>query len=120
MTSSLTPSSRGGGWKHWPWTSGRDWRPTPARGALMIAGSMDGPHALALGERLLDLFADAGLSPPTARAGHLLIAFGSDRSPWSSPTWAKSSRPQRDQNVSIAELVSSMRAAAAGWPPPQH
>jgi hypothetical protein len=46
----------------------------------MIGGPMDGPHALALNERLLELLADAGL-PPTdaARASYLLIVhvFGS-------------------------------------------
>jgi TetR/AcrR family tetracycline transcriptional repressor len=52
----------------------------PGAVSLMIGGPMDGPHALALNERLLELLADAGL-PPTdaARASYLLIVhvFGS-------------------------------------------
>ena len=43
---------------------------------LMIGGPMDGPHALALNERLLDLLADAGLSSvDAARAAYLLIVY---------------------------------------------
>ncbi|WP_315095593.1 TetR/AcrR family transcriptional regulator [uncultured Cellulomonas sp.] len=52
----------------------------PGAVPLMIGGPMDGPHALALNERLLDLLADAGLDPAdAARAAYLLIvyAFGS-------------------------------------------
>jgi hypothetical protein len=92
----------------------------PGAVALMIAGSMDGPHALALGERLLDLFADAGLSPPTARAGHLLIAFYSNRSPWRSPTWAKSSRPNTcvPRNSGILEAGCGYRCRSGACMPP--
>ena len=43
---------------------------------LMIGGPMDGPHALALNERLLELLADAGLDPvDAARAAYLLIVY---------------------------------------------
>jgi AcrR family transcriptional regulator len=43
---------------------------------LMISGPMDGPQALALNERLLELLADAGLDPThAARAGYLLIVY---------------------------------------------
>jgi AcrR family transcriptional regulator len=43
---------------------------------LMLGGPMDGPHALALGERLLEVLADAGLDPPNAaRASYLLIVY---------------------------------------------
>ena len=42
----------------------------------MIGGPMDGPHALALNERLLELLADAGLDPTdAARAAYLLIVY---------------------------------------------
>jgi hypothetical protein len=49
----------------------------PAAVPLMIGGPMDGPHALALDERLLELLADAGLDDPTdtARAAYLLIVY---------------------------------------------
>jgi len=48
----------------------------PGAVPLMIGGPMDGPHALALGERLLELLADAGLSPTdAARASYLLIVY---------------------------------------------
>jgi TetR/AcrR family transcriptional regulator, tetracycline repressor protein len=52
----------------------------PGAVPLMIGGPMDGPHALALNERLLELLSDAGLNPTDAtRASYLLIvyAFGS-------------------------------------------
>ena len=48
----------------------------PAVVPLMIGGPMDGPHALALNERLLELLADAGLNPTdAARAAYLLIVY---------------------------------------------
>lgn len=43
---------------------------------LLLGGPMDGPHALALGERLLEVFADAGLEPDdAARASHLFVTY---------------------------------------------
>jgi TetR/AcrR family transcriptional regulator, tetracycline repressor protein len=48
----------------------------PGAVPLMIGGPMDGPHALALNERLLELLADAGLDPvDAARAAYLLIVY---------------------------------------------
>lgn len=48
----------------------------PAAVPLMISGPMDGPHARALNERLLELLADAGLNPTdAARASYLLIVY---------------------------------------------
>jgi TetR/AcrR family tetracycline transcriptional repressor len=48
----------------------------PGAVPLMLGGPMDGPNALALGERLLELLADAGLSPTNAaRASYLLIVY---------------------------------------------
>jgi TetR/AcrR family transcriptional regulator, tetracycline repressor protein len=48
----------------------------PAVVPLMIGGPMNGPHALALNERLLELLADAGLDPPeAARAAYVLIVY---------------------------------------------
>jgi TetR/AcrR family transcriptional regulator, tetracycline repressor protein len=48
----------------------------PGAVGLMIGGPMDGPHALALNERLLQLLADAGLDPTdAARASYLLIVY---------------------------------------------
>lgn len=48
----------------------------PGAVGLMIGGPMDGPHALALNERLLELLADAGLGPTAAaRAAYLLIVY---------------------------------------------
>lgn len=48
----------------------------PGAVGLMVGGPMEGPHALALTERLLELFADAGLTPAdAARASHLLIVY---------------------------------------------
>jgi TetR/AcrR family transcriptional regulator, tetracycline repressor protein len=48
----------------------------PGAVPLMIGGPMDGPHALALNERLLELLADAGLDPgDAARAAYLLVVY---------------------------------------------
>jgi AcrR family transcriptional regulator len=48
----------------------------PGAVPLMISGPLDGPHALALNERLLELLADAGLDPTdAARAAYLLIVY---------------------------------------------
>lgn len=48
----------------------------PGAVPLMIGGPMDGPQALALNERLLELLDDAGLDPAeAARAAHLLIVY---------------------------------------------
>jgi TetR/AcrR family tetracycline transcriptional repressor len=48
----------------------------PGAVILMIGQPRTGPHTLALGERLLELFADAGLTPTdTVRASHLLFGY---------------------------------------------
>src|ERR687890_756109 len=48
----------------------------PGRVTVMIGAPMDGPHALALNERLLELLGDAGLDPTdAARAAYLLIVY---------------------------------------------
>jgi TetR/AcrR family transcriptional regulator, tetracycline repressor protein len=48
----------------------------PGAVPLTIGGPMNGPHALALNERLLQLLADAGLGPTdAARASYLLIVY---------------------------------------------
>jgi TetR/AcrR family transcriptional regulator, tetracycline repressor protein len=48
----------------------------PGAVSLMVGGPLDGPDALALNERLLQLFADAGLdSTDAARASYLLIVY---------------------------------------------
>jgi AcrR family transcriptional regulator len=48
----------------------------PGAVILMIGQPRTGPHALALSERLLELFADAGLTPTDAvRSSHLLFGY---------------------------------------------
>jgi TetR/AcrR family transcriptional regulator, tetracycline repressor protein len=48
----------------------------PGAVSVMVGDPMDGPHALALNERLLELLADAGLDPTdAARAAYLLIVY---------------------------------------------
>jgi AcrR family transcriptional regulator len=48
----------------------------PGAVGLMVGGPMNGPHALALNERLLELFSDSGLDPTAAaRATYLLIVY---------------------------------------------
>jgi TetR/AcrR family transcriptional regulator, tetracycline repressor protein len=48
----------------------------PGAVPLMVGGPMDGPHALALHERLLELLADAVLDPVNAaRTAYLLVVY---------------------------------------------
>jgi TetR/AcrR family tetracycline transcriptional repressor len=48
----------------------------PGAVPLLIGGPLNGPHALAINERLLQLLADAGLDPgDAARAAYLLFAY---------------------------------------------
>lgn len=48
----------------------------PGAVPLLLGGPMDGPHALRLGERLLDTLADGGLAPaPAARASYAVITY---------------------------------------------
>ncbi len=48
----------------------------PGAVSLLLAAPMNGPHAKALGERLLDVFTDAGLKPEdAARACHLVLTY---------------------------------------------
>jgi TetR/AcrR family transcriptional regulator, tetracycline repressor protein len=48
----------------------------PGAVGLLLAGPMDGPNALALGEGLLEVFAEAGLTPDNAaRASYLLTTY---------------------------------------------
>jgi TetR/AcrR family tetracycline transcriptional repressor len=48
----------------------------PGAVPLMVSGPFGGPRALALNERLLELFADAGLEPAgAARGSYLLIVY---------------------------------------------
>lgn len=48
----------------------------PGAVPLMLGGPMNGPHALALGERILVLLSEAGLTPTeAARASYLLIVY---------------------------------------------
>jgi TetR/AcrR family tetracycline transcriptional repressor len=48
----------------------------PGAVPLMVGGPLDGPNALAINERLLELLADAGLDPTeAAQASYLLIVY---------------------------------------------
>jgi AcrR family transcriptional regulator len=48
----------------------------PGAVPLLVGGPLNGPHALAINERLLQLLADAGLDPgDAARAAYLLFAY---------------------------------------------
>jgi TetR/AcrR family tetracycline transcriptional repressor len=48
----------------------------PGAVSLLLSGPMDGPNALALGERLLEVFSDAGLTPDdAARASYLFTTY---------------------------------------------
>jgi AcrR family transcriptional regulator len=48
----------------------------PGAAGLMMSAPVDGPQALLLGERLLELLAEAGLEPAdAARASYLLIVY---------------------------------------------
>ncbi|MEP7178211.1 MAG: TetR/AcrR family transcriptional regulator [Pseudonocardiales bacterium] len=48
----------------------------PGAVSLLVSGPLDGPHAMTLTERLLQLLVDAGLEPiDAARASYLLIVY---------------------------------------------
>jgi len=48
----------------------------PGAVPLLLSGPMNGPHALTLGERLLDAFADGGLDPgDAARASYAVTTY---------------------------------------------
>ena len=48
----------------------------PGAVGLLVGGPLGGPHAFALNERLLELFADAGLDPiDAARASYLVMVY---------------------------------------------
>ena len=90
--------------------------------ALMIGGPMDGPHALALNERLLELLADAGLNPTdAARAAYLLIVyvFGSlalevaDLGPQAGPLPPESERIAKRQDAFAATRAGTFPRSAA-------
>jgi len=94
----------------------------PGAVALMTAGPMDGPHALALNERLLELLADAGLNPAdAARAAYLLIVyvFGSmalevaDLGPQAGPLPPESERIADRQDAFAATPVDTYPRSAA-------
>jgi TetR/AcrR family tetracycline transcriptional repressor len=85
----------------------------PGAVGLMIGGPMDGPHALTLNERLLQLLVDAGLErTEAARASYLLIAyvFGSVALEVADVQQSGALPPERDR-------VAARRIAFAGTPP---
>jgi TetR/AcrR family tetracycline transcriptional repressor len=67
----------GGGWRERIEALALDMRSRliahPGAVPLMMTSPMDGPHALALGERLFDLLADAGLKDDDAARGVYLV-----------------------------------------------
>lgn len=87
----------------------------PGRVTLLIGGPMDGPHALALNERLLEVFGDAGLDPTdSARAAYLLTVyvFGSMALEVADVTTVGPLPPE-------SERVASRRSAFAATPADQ-
>jgi len=95
----------------------------PGAVTLMIGQPRTGPHALALGERLLELFADAGLTPTNAaRASHLLFGYvfssvalnNADLNQPGSPTTAEriSARQQAFAAAPADRLPRTVAAAA--------
>jgi TetR/AcrR family tetracycline transcriptional repressor len=85
----------------------------PGAVGLMIGGPMDGPQALTLNERLLQLLVDAGLDlTEAARASYLLIAyvFGSVALEVADVQQSGALPPERDR-------VAARRIAFTGTPP---
>ena len=76
----VTGSEPGGDWRERAVTLAVDLRRQliahPGVVALMLSGPLDGPHALRLGEHLLELLAAGGLDPASAaRAAYLLKVY---------------------------------------------
>ena len=97
----------------------------PGAVRLMIGGPMDGPHALALNERLLELLADAGLDPTdAARAAYLLIVYVFGSIAWRWPTSAAAAPlpPEPDRIAArqgaFAATPADALPAHARRPPP--
>jgi len=86
----------------------------PGAVTLMIGQPRTGPHALALGERLLELFADAGLTlTDAARASHLLFGYV-----FSSVALDSADLDQPD-SPSTAERIAARQSAFAAAPADQ-
>ena len=86
----------------------------PGAATLMTGQSRTGPHALALNERLLEIFADAGLPPAdAARAAHLLFGY----------VFSSAALDIADLNQpgspSTAERIATRHQALAGAPADQ-
>ncbi len=89
----------------------------PGAVGMMIGGPMDGPNALALNERLLELLADAGLRPTeAARASYLLIVyvFGSLALEVADEHRAGPLRPEADR---VAGRQAALSHTPAEWFP---
>lgn len=85
----------------------------PGAVGLMIGGPMDGPHALALKERLLELFADAGLThTDAARASHVLMVyvFGSVNLEVADPHQPGPLPPESDRIAARYHTLSATRS----------
>jgi TetR/AcrR family tetracycline transcriptional repressor len=85
----------------------------PGAVALMIGGPMDGPHALALSERLLELLADTGLErTDAARAAHLLIVyvFGSIALDVADPKQSGPPPPEPERTATRIRAISATPA----------
>ena len=87
----------------------------PGAVILMIGQPRTGPHALALGERLLELFADAGLTPTdAARASHLLFSYVFSSVALDVADLSQPGSP------STAERIATRHQAFAAAPPGQY
>jgi TetR/AcrR family transcriptional regulator, tetracycline repressor protein len=83
----------------------------PGAVTLMIGQPRIGPNALALGERLLELFADAGLAPTDAvRASHLLFGYAF------SSVALDIADPGQPDSPSTAERIAARHQAFAAAP----
>ena len=91
----------------------------PGAVPLMIGGPMDGPHALALNERLLELLADAGLNPvDAARAAYLLIVYVFGSIALEVADLHHPARCRRNQNASPPDTAPSPRRRPTATPAP--
>ena len=104
-----------------PWSCRQRLAAHPGAVPLMIGGPMDGPHALALNERLLELLADAGLDPTdAARAAYLLIVYVFGSIALEVADRHRPARCHRNQNASPAGTAPRRRHRPSTIPaPPQ-
>ncbi|HEY2948533.1 MAG TPA: TetR/AcrR family transcriptional regulator [Micromonosporaceae bacterium] len=89
----------------------------PGAVSLLLSGRMDGPNALALRERLLEVFADAGLTPDdAARASHVFVTYALGSIALEAAQLEHSGPPPPEDERVATRLVGFTAAASDRYP----